>query len=54
MFYSPLEKEGLCLKDFCVAYGWTTVKQKIQKLKGTMNKVVVEISADLQYSFTFT
>ena len=36
------------------AYGWTTVKQKIRKLKVTKNKVVVEISANLQHSFTCT
>ena len=32
----------------CLAYGWTTVNQKIQKFKVTKNKVVVEISTDLQ------
>ena len=42
--------EGL----LCLAYGWTTVKQKIRKLKVTKNKVVVEISVDLKYLFTFT
>ena len=42
--------EGL----LCFAYGWTTVKQKIRKLKVTKNKVVVEISVDLKYLFTFT
>ena len=41
--------EGL----LCLAYGWTTVKQKIRKLKVTKNKVVVEISADLQYSHSY-
>ena len=35
--------EGL----LCLAYGWTTVKQKIRKFKVTKNKVVVEISTDL-------
>ena len=35
--------EGLCL-----AYGWKTVKQKIRKFKVTKNKVVAEISTDLQ------
>ena len=38
----------------CLAYGWATVKQKIRKLKVTKNKVVAEIGADIQYSFTFT
>ena len=37
-----------------LAYGWTTVKQKIRKLKVTKNKVVVKISTDLHYLFTFT
>ena len=37
--------EGL----LCLAYGWATVKLKIRKLNVTKNKVIVEISADLQY-----
>ena len=32
----------------CLAYGWTTIKLKIRNFKVTKNKVVVEVSTDLQ------
>ena len=38
----------------CLAHGQTAVKQKIRKLKVTKNKVVVQISDDLQYSLIFS
>ena len=45
MFYSSIEKKGLCLKDFFVSHmdGETSKKKEKEK-----NKVVVEIITYLQ------
>ena len=53
MFYSSMEKEGLCLKDFCVSHmDGQTSKKENWNFKVTKNKVVVEISTHLQQPFT--
>ena len=47
MFYSSMEREGLCLKDICVSH-MSRQLPKNRNFKVLKNKAVVEISTHLQ------
>ena len=48
MFYSSVEKEGLCLLDFCVQNMGGQPSKEIRNFKEIKNKVFVEIRSHLK------